>query len=135
MEEQIVTTLPKAKEIRRLAEKMVTLAKRGTLHARREAIRHIRQRDAVAKLFRETAGRYEGRNGGYTRIVRMNRRIGDAAEMCILQFIRETPDQAPGEQTPAGAEAAQPTAADSVPVKAGDEATAEKQAGGDKPAT
>jgi large subunit ribosomal protein L17 len=84
---QIKTTLTKAKEARRFADKMVTLGKKGDLHRRRLAIAKLRDKDAVKKLFEEVAPQFAERNGGYTRIIKLGRRMGDAAEMCILQFV------------------------------------------------
>ncbi len=84
---RITTTLTKAKEVRRYAEKMVTLGKAGTLHARRQAIAFMHQVDKVAILFNEIAPGFEKRNGGYTRMMKLGPRIGDAAEMCILEFV------------------------------------------------
>lgn len=85
----ISTTVTKAKEIRRLAERMITLGKKGTLHARRQAIAKLRDPDAVAVLFSDIAPEYQNRNGGYTRIMRLGQRTGDAAEMCILELVEE----------------------------------------------
>lgn len=84
---EIKTTLVKAKETKRLAEKMVTLAKKGTLHARRLAISKLRNEDAVKVLFEELAPKYMERKGGYTRIIQLGSRIGDAAEICMLQWV------------------------------------------------
>jgi len=86
---EIKTTIVKAKETKRLAEKMVTLAKKGTLHARRLAISKLRNEDAVKVLFEEFAPKYMERKGGYTRIIQLGRRIGDAAEICMLQWVGE----------------------------------------------
>jgi large subunit ribosomal protein L17 len=86
---QIETTITKAKETRRLAERMVTLGKKGTLHHRRQAISKIRNKNAVAVLFSEVAPAFQNRDGGYTRIIRTSQRKGDAAEMCILQFLED----------------------------------------------
>jgi large subunit ribosomal protein L17 len=88
--ERIVTTTPKAKEIRKVAEKMITLAKRGDLHARRQALSFVRDKDVVAKLFGPMKDEYMGRNGGYTRIIRTGNRIGDAASMAILEMVNYT---------------------------------------------
>lgn len=85
--ERIVTTTPKAKEVRRVAERMITLAKRGDLHARRQALSFIRDKKVVAKLFSELKDEYMDRNGGYTRIIRTGNRIGDAASMAILELV------------------------------------------------
>ena len=88
--ERIVTTVPKAKELRRLADRMVTLAKDGSLHARRQALSVVRSRGAVAKLFEEIAPRFADRRGGYTRVVRIGPRRGDAAEMSVVEFAVES---------------------------------------------
>ncbi|KJS16522.1 MAG: 50S ribosomal protein L17 [Hoeflea sp. BRH_c9] len=85
--EQIVTTLPKAKEIRPIVEKLVTLGKRGDLHARRQAISQIRDNDAVRKLFDSIAIRYATRNGGYIRIMKAGYRTGDNAPMAVVEFV------------------------------------------------
>ena len=84
---QITTSLVKAREARRVAEKMVTLGKKGDLHHRRLAISTLRKADMVAKLFAEIAPAYEGRQGGYTNIIKLGKRRGDACEMCILKFV------------------------------------------------
>jgi len=87
-QEQIVTTIEKAKETRRVAEKLITLAKRDTLNSRRLAFARTRDNDVVAKLFDELTKRYEGRNGGYTRIVKISeRRYGDAAKMAMIELV------------------------------------------------
>ncbi|MEN8198865.1 MAG: 50S ribosomal protein L17 [Thermodesulfobacteriota bacterium] len=85
--ERIVTTTPKAKEVRKVADKMITLAKRGDLHAKRQAMSFIRSRDVVAKLFDEIGGQFADRNGGYTRIIQTGQRRGDAAPMAILELV------------------------------------------------
>ena len=85
--ERIVTTVPKAKEARRVADKMITLAKRGDLHARRQAHSYIQSKDVVAKLFDEIQEQYADRQGGYTRIIRTGIRQGDAAQMAILELV------------------------------------------------
>jgi large subunit ribosomal protein L17 len=85
--ERIVTTVPKAKETRRIAEKMITLGKRGDLHARRQAMAYIRSKGVVAKLFDELSGQYADRQGGYTRIIRTGNRYGDAAPMAIVELV------------------------------------------------
>ena len=86
-EEKIETTVTRAKEARRMAEKMITLGKRGDLHARRQALAYIYDEDVVTKLFEEIAPKYSDRNGGYTRIIKMGPRRGDAAEMAILELV------------------------------------------------
>jgi len=85
--ERIVTTEPKAKELRRLADKLVTLGKRGDLHARRQALRVIRSHTVVRKLFDQVAPRFAERHGGYTRIMRFGYRPGDAAAMAIIELV------------------------------------------------
>ncbi len=85
--ERITTTLPKAKDLRPLAEKMVTLGKRGGLHARRLALKSLPDQDAVKRLFDVIAPRFKERTGGYTRIMKLGRRPGDGAEMAIIEFI------------------------------------------------
>jgi ribosomal protein L17 len=90
--EQIVTTLPKAKEIRPIVEKLVTLGKRGDLHARRQAISQIRDVDAVKKLFDAIASRYATRNGGYLRIMKAGFRQGDNAAMAVIEFVERDVD-------------------------------------------
>ena len=85
--EQIVTTLPKAKELRPIIEKLVTLGKRGDLHARRQAIAEIRDVTLVRKLFETLAERYKGRNGGYTRVLKAGFRYGDNAPLAVIEFV------------------------------------------------
>ncbi len=85
--ERIVTTVPKAKEARRMADKMITLGKRGNLHARRQALAYIQSDEIVAKLFDELSSQYAERQGGYTRIIRTGNRYGDAAPMAILELV------------------------------------------------
>ena len=90
--EQIVTTLPKAKEIRPIVEKLVTLGKRGDLHARRQAISQIRDVTVVAKLFDAIATRYATRNGGYLRIMKAGYRHGDNAPLAVIEFVERDVD-------------------------------------------
>lgn len=85
--ERIETTVAKAKEAKRLAEKMVTLGVRGDLHAKRLAFAYLANRAAVAKLFRDIAPRFSGRNGGYLRIVQTRNRVNDSAQLAVLEFI------------------------------------------------
>lgn len=85
--ERIQTTEPKAKEVNRIAEKLITLAKRGDLHARRQVLEYVSDEAVVAKLFDTIAAKYETRQGGYTRIVKVGTRRGDAAEMVILELV------------------------------------------------
>ena len=86
-EGRIQTTDCRAKEARREAEKMITLAKRGDLHARRQVLAYVFDEDVVTKLFEEIAPKYAERNGGYTRIIKMGPRRGDAAEMAIIELV------------------------------------------------
>jgi large subunit ribosomal protein L17 len=85
--EQIVTTLPKAKELRPVVEKLVTLAKKGGLHARRQAIAEIRDVAMVKKLFEVLGPRYKERNGGYTRVLKAGFRYGDNAPVAVIEFV------------------------------------------------
>jgi len=85
--ERIVTTVPKAKEARRIADKMITLGKRGDLHARRQALAYIRSKEIVHKLFNELSEQYSDRQGGYTRIIKTGNRAGDAAPMAIIELV------------------------------------------------
>ena len=88
---RIETTVPKAKAARSLAEKMVTLAKKGTLDARRRAVAVLRRPEHVAALFRDTAPAFADRQGGYTRILRMGSRWGDSAPLAVLEWVNYTP--------------------------------------------
>ena len=85
--EQITTTLPKAKELRPVAEKLITLGKRGGLHARRQAHAQLRDPLIVAKLFDTLATRYRARPGGYTRVLKAGMRYGDAADMAVIELV------------------------------------------------
>lgn len=85
--EQIKTTLPKAKELKRIADKLVTLAKRGDLHARRQAASRLKQDAYVAKLFDVLGPRYAERQGGYVRVLKAGFRVGDMAPMAIVEFV------------------------------------------------
>ena len=85
--EQITTTLPKAKELRPIVEKLVTLGKRGGLHARRQAIAEIRDAGIVKKLFDVIGPRYQSRNGGYTRVLKAGYRYGDSAPVAVIEFV------------------------------------------------
>ncbi len=90
--EQISTTLPKAKETRRVVDKMITLGKRGTLHARRQAHAFLRDDGSVAKLFGALAERYKQRSGGYTRVLKAGFRYGDAAPMAVVELVDRDPE-------------------------------------------
>ena len=113
--ERVQTTDAKAKEVRRLAERMITLGKRGDLHARRRALRVIRSREVAAKVFDDLADRYREREGGYTRVLKLGNRRGDAAAISIVELVEAVPaeksDKATSkkkasEKKSAGAEAA-----------------------------
>ena len=93
--EAINTTTARAKELRRTTESLITFAKRGDLHARRQVLRTIANKRVVAKLFDEIGPRYSNRNGGYTRIVKRGARRGDGAEMCLIELVDR-----PGSQDP-----------------------------------
>ena len=90
--EQIKTTLPKAKELRRVVDKMITLGKRGTLHARRQAHSFLRDDAAVIKLFDGLAARYKERPGGYSRVLKAGSRYGDNAPMAIFELVDRDPE-------------------------------------------
>jgi large subunit ribosomal protein L17 len=85
--EQIATTLPKAKDLRPIVEKLVTLAKRGDLHARRQAIAQLRDLGMVRKLFETIGPRYKDRSGGYTRVLKAGFRYGDSAPLAVIEFV------------------------------------------------
>ncbi len=89
--EQIVTTLPKAKDLRPIAEKLITLAKRGDVHARRQAMSKIRDEAQVKKLFEVLGARYGERNGGYTRVLKAGFRYGDSAPMAVIELVDRDP--------------------------------------------
>jgi len=89
--EQIKTTLPKAKDLRPVAEKLITLGKRGDLHARRQAIAFLRDEVIVSKLFSGLAERYKTRSGGYTRVLKAGFRYGDAAPMAVIELVDRDP--------------------------------------------
>src|SRR3974377_314487 len=108
--EQITTTLPKAKDLRPIVEKLVTLGKRGGLHARRQAIASIRDVPMVKKLFEVIGPRYKDRNGGYLRLMKAGVRYGDNAPVAVIEFVdrdvdAKGQDSGPEQETKAGAEA------------------------------
>ncbi|MEX2642474.1 MAG: 50S ribosomal protein L17 [Acetobacterales bacterium] len=90
--EQVTTTLPKAKEMRAVVDKMITLGKRGTLHARRQALAELYDDAVVQKLFTTLAERYKDRPGGYTRVLKAGFRYGDAAPMAVLELVDRDPE-------------------------------------------
>ena len=93
--ERVETTDAKAKEVRRLADRMITLGKKGDLAARRRALSVIRERDVTAKVFSELAERYKNRPGGYTRVMKSRVRVGDAAAMSIVELVEPLEEAAP----------------------------------------
>ena len=126
--ERIKTTQPKAKEARKLAERMITLAKKNTLHTRRLALKKLRDKTIVGILFSKYGERYAERNGGYTRIIKLNRRQSDDAEMVYLELVdrlvtdtatKKTKDKKAAAPKPGKTETpkAEETAAESVPVE------------------
>ena len=113
--EQIITTLPKAKELRPIVEKLVTLAKKGGLHARRQAIAEIRDVTQVKKLFDVIGPRYKGRDGGYTRIMKAGFRYGDNAPKAVIEFV-DRDVEAKGQEDRARHEAAKSAAPAAAPA-------------------
>jgi large subunit ribosomal protein L17 len=99
--EKITTTDTKAKELRKVAEKMIGLGKKGDLHARRQAAAVVRERDVVGKLFGELSVRYRDRSGGYTRIIKTGYRVGDNAPMSMIEFIRDAGAESVKKKAPA----------------------------------
>ena len=90
--EQITTTVPKAKELRGVVDRLITLGKRGDLHARRQAIAQMRDKSMVAKLFETLGPRYQERKGGYTRVLKAGFRYGDSAPMAVIELVDRDPD-------------------------------------------
>jgi large subunit ribosomal protein L17 len=114
--EKIRTTKAKAREVRPLAEKMITFAKRGDLHARRQVLRLIKDKEAVAKLFDVLGERYKDRPGGYTRIIKMENRLGDNAEMALLELVTEDVSKGSGKKRRRRSKKKTPEAAAQTPV-------------------
>jgi large subunit ribosomal protein L17 len=133
---RIVTTLSKAKELRPIAEKVVTKGKRGSVEARRQVYRLIPQRDLVKKLFDEVAPRFQERNGGYLRILKLGPRPGDGAEMALLQWVDYELEGAEKPKGKAGAKAGKAAAAEAPakPARGKKKAAAEEAAEEKKPA-
>jgi len=127
--ERIETTTPKAKELKRIADKVITLGKRGSPHDRREAYRQVRDVEVLNKLFESLGPRFASRPGGYTRVVKLRRRPGDNAEISLIELT----EQAPAEE--AGGKAGKPEkAARAEKADAGKKAPAEKPPAGKKAA-
>jgi large subunit ribosomal protein L17 len=118
---RIKTTVTKAKAVKPIAEQMITLGRRGDLHARRQATAFLRSRDVVHKLFAEVAPRFKDRPGGYARIIKIGPRPGDAAEMVYLELVDEEYVEKQREERTPEVVAAEPEAA-AVPVKSAEEA-------------
>jgi large subunit ribosomal protein L17 len=100
--------LPKAKDLRPVVEKLITLAKKGGLHARRQAIAQIRDEDQVSKLFGVLAGRYKDRNGGYTRVLKAGFRFGDNAPLAVIEFVDRDPAEKGKDSGPSQTKAEEP---------------------------
>jgi large subunit ribosomal protein L17 len=115
--EQIVTTLPKAKDLRPVVEKLITLGKRGDLHARRQAIAQMRDVDTVKKLFEVIGPRYKDRNGGYTRVLKAGYRHGDSAPVAVIELVDRDMDAKGKEdlERHEAAKAAAPAQAEATP--------------------
>ncbi|MGV3635177.1 MAG: 50S ribosomal protein L17 [Pseudorhodoplanes sp.] len=109
--EQIITTLPKAKDLRPIVEKLITLGKRGDLHARRQAVSQMRDVDMVKKLFEVLGPRYKDRNGGYTRIIKAGFRYGDSAPVAVIEFVDRDEDAKGLDSGPVQAKAVEENAA------------------------
>ncbi|HWV42981.1 50S ribosomal protein L17 [Pseudorhodoplanes sp.] len=109
--EQIITTLPKAKDLRPIVEKLVTLGKRGDLHARRQAVSQLRDVAMAKKLFDVLGPRYKDRNGGYTRIIKAGFRYGDSAPIAVIEFVDRDVDAKGVDSGPVQAKAAEENAA------------------------
>jgi large subunit ribosomal protein L17 len=122
--ERIVTTLPKAKELRPIAEKLITLAKNDSVHARRQAARLVPDDALIAKLFETIGPRFATRPGGYTRIMKLGARRGDAAEQAILELVERTADTESPKQT---------AAAKKSPARKAAKPAAEEPAADEKP--
>ena len=135
--ERIKTTLAKAKAVRPLAEKMVTLGKNGSLHARRTALAVLRQKNAVKKLFENIAARSTDRKGGYTRIIRLGQRKSDSASVAFIEWVDAAPvteekpveekPAKPQKETPPAAEAAKPAPAPATAPAPAEEAKPKKR--------
>ncbi len=108
--EQIITTLPKAKDLRPIVEKLVTLGKRGDLHARRQAIAQMRDVAMVKKLFEVIGPRYQARAGGYTRVLKAGFRYGDCAPVAVIEFVDRDVEAKGKDSGPVSARAAEPAA-------------------------
>ena len=124
--ERIVTTLPKAKELRPIAEKLITLAKNDSVHARRQAARQVPSDELIAKLFDTIGPRFSTRPGGYTRIMKLGNRRGDSAEMAILELVERTEGADTPENTEKKAAPAKKTSSKKAAPKAEEPKSEEK---------
>lgn len=114
--ERIITTLPKAKELRPIAEKLITLAKNDSVHARRQAFRQVADDSLIAKLFDTLGPRFSTRPGGYTRIMKLGARRGDAAEMAILELVERSADKSEAKKDATPAKGGKKVAAPAEPA-------------------
>jgi large subunit ribosomal protein L17 len=115
--ERIQTTDAKAREVRRIADRMITLGKRGSLHARRRALRVIRSREVTAKVFDDLAERFRDRPGGYTRVLKLRTRAGDAAPISIVELVDAKSAEAPEEKKKAKRAPRKAAAAEAAPAR------------------
>ncbi len=127
--EKITTTDARAKELRKVAEKMISLGKRGDLHARRQAMQVIRDRKVVGKLFEMVAPRYKDRPGGYTRIIKLGARAGDNASLSLIELVEEEFTAKPSKKAAAPKAAAPAPAAEAPAAEAAVEAAPEQPEG------
>jgi len=132
--EKVETTHAKAREVGRLAERMITLGKRGNLHARRQAMRVVHGKSVAAKLFGELALRFASRPGGYTRVLRTRRRIGDAAEMSIVQLVESAQADSAKPAAKKGAGRRKATTRKTASKKASSRKASSEEADGEKAA-
>ena len=135
--EKITTTDARAKELRKLAEKLITIARRGDLHSRRLVLEVVRDRKTVDKLFGTIAPRYSERPGGYTRIVKLGHRAGDNAALSVIELVEEQFTAKPKRKKAPAKEVAKPAAAAPAPAAAeapAEEIPAEEKAEGETPA-
>jgi len=126
--ERITTTDTRAKELRKIADKMITLGKRGDLHARRQALQVLQDKQVVAKLFERVAPRYSERPGGYTRIIKVANRPGDNAAMAIIELVEEEFTPKPKKVKPVAQKVAAPVVKEAAAEEVAEEAAAEEVA-------
>ncbi|PLX98591.1 MAG: 50S ribosomal protein L17 [Desulfuromonas sp.] len=126
--ERITTTDTRAKELRKIADKMITLGKRGDLHARRQALQVIQDKQVVAMLFERIAPRYADRPGGYTRIIKVANRPGDNAPMAVIELVEEEFTAKPKKAKPVEVQVAKPVAEEAATEEVAEEAATEEVA-------